>query len=594
MLQGHSIQPSGLLRSEVCDYQFLHGNLIFIHRKDLFVDRGPNSLILRHLTNEVLTLKTNDAANRALDVLRRLSFDADAVRKAYRIQVSDDLMDASPVRDGGPDFPKDLHFFGELISRKHIKIKVEFTPIDTNALVHAQSGGDMRIEFLATTGELLSARLGFSEALTALGVHAPAGITLDEASDFMPPVYFQASRKLNQPARTVSSQEAIALLDAAWLELQQKCSNNHPLCFLVCDDLNVPTTIAGEMNRLARGTPWAGVTHVWRNDLPFDAAQMDRLARQRRGIGIMAICGRVQTQLDRISASDSPSAPGKHDDAADKAMKWLNRISLSNRAPDHALFLFQPTYDPFAAAMYNELLSRTKDTAEIFNCMGSRPLGGGSQGSCYCNGQVLGNTVVVLSLSGSLPLQMDPASWLQQRPERRLVSWEVGDPIEQFAFSFGPHPMAELFNYLGPAGVRFLQQADRVETFNIKSNSPDDWSLAGKPAIEGHEIIKRGKTWGRDFAQQLAAVLLNENDFFGGIHSCIWAPRYAYRFWCGKESATWLVCFDCNEVEINFYAPGNKLTHSAAMDFGDNRDSLLKFTEKAFPDERKLKEQEPH
>jgi hypothetical protein len=47
-------------------------------------------------------------------------------------------------------------------------------------------------------------------------------------------------------------------------------------------------------------------------------------------------------------------------------------------------------------------------------------------------------------------------------------------------------------------------------------------------------------------------------------------------------------------VEINFYAPGNKLTHSAAMDFGDNRDSLLKFTEKAFPDERKLKEQEPH
>ena len=576
MLQGRSIRPSGEVKSTVCDYQFLFGALYGIHRADLFQDKGPDSLILHHLTNEVLTLKTNDAANRALDLLRQLSFDADAIRSAYRIQVTDDIMDASPIRDGGPNFPKDLHFFGELISRKHIKIKVEFTPRDTNALAHSRLVGDMRIDLLATTGELLSARLARPDALAQLGVRAPDRITLEETSDFAPPTYFLASQKLCLPAGNVSRQDATALLDATWHDLQQKLGGCQPHCYLVCDDLDMPEVIAAEMNRLAHETPWAGESHFWRNDLPFDRAQMDRLAREHRGIGIIAICGKIQTQLEFVTSLDAIQIPP------------------TDQMPDHALFLLHPIRIFSFQAIFNELQSRLKGKAEVFDCMGPRPYGGGGEGVGYFNGNILTNAIIVLHISGSLPLRMDPASWLRQRPAQRLISREVTQPISDFAFSFGPHPMQELFNYLGGDGIRFLQEAERVETFRIKSDLYDDLSKTnklGKPDIEGFQIISRGKTQGRDFARQLASSLLNENDAFGGIHGCIWAPSHAFRLWHGKESATMLICFDCNEVEIKFYNATGKQIHVTTLDFGENRNAWLQLTQKAFPSDSELKKQ---
>ena len=602
MLQGKSIQPSGYVKSAVCNYEFRLGALSAIQRADLFEDKGPDSLILHHLTNEVLTLKTNDAANRALDLLRQLSFDADAIHKAYRIQVTDDLMEAYPVRDGGSNFPKELHFFGELISRRHIKIKVEFTPIDTNALAHSRQSGDMRIEFLATTGELLAARFAYPDALAKLGIRAPDRITLEETSDFAPPTYFLASQKLGLPAGNISSNDASALLDATWRELQQKLGGHQPHCYLICDDMNTPEVIAPEMNRLVQGTPWAGVSHYWRNDLPFDPVQMDRLARVQRGIGILAICGKIQTQLESVSGLDAIPIPGNDKQGQElsarqreqflpKTEQLLKEMPLSNNVSDHALFLFQPNGDYSARVVFGELLSRLKGKAEVFDCMGPRPYGGGGEGADYFNGNVLTNSMIVLGISGSLPLRMDPASWLRQRPTQRPISWEVTQPIGDFAFSFGPHPMQELFNYLGRDGTRFLQEAERVETFRIKSNSPDDWSVAGKPDIEGHQIVTRGKTWGRDFAQQLASSLLNEKDVFGGISGCIWAPRHAFRLWRGKESAIMLICFDCNEVEIRFYDAAGKQIHATTLDFGENRNALLQLTQKAFPSDSELKMQ---
>jgi hypothetical protein len=113
--------------------------------------------------------------------------------------------------------------------------------------------------------------------------------------------------------------------------------------------------------------------------------------------------------------------------------------------------------------------------------MGSRPDGGGGEGVGYFNGNILTNAVIALHISGSLPLRMDPASWLRQRPAQRLISWEVTQPIDDFAFSFGPHPMQALFNYLGPDGIRFLQEAERVETSRIKSDLYDDLSKTNKP-----------------------------------------------------------------------------------------------------------------
>ena len=604
MLQGRSVQPAGMVKGTVCAYDFLFGGLDSINRTDLREDKGPDSLILPHLTNEVLALKTNDATDRALEVFRCLSYDVDAIRRIYRIEVTDEKMSSYPVRDGGPDFPEDLHFFGELISRKRIKIKVQFTLRDTNALAQSRLVGDMRIDLLATTGELLAARLAVPDALAELWVRGPDCITVEESSDFAPPTYFEASRKPGQPSGNVSNNDATALLDVTWRDLQQKLGGRRPRCYLVCDDLNVPEVIAAEMNRLAHGTPWTGVSYLWRNDLPFDRARMDRLAQTRRGIGLLAICGKIQTQLATVpdletvpvSAAAQPApgpAAGTLEQFRPQREKLLAQLPLSDAMPDHTLFLFMPDKNQAAWAFFNELFMGLKGKAEVFDCMGRRSFesGGGAKGVCYINGRVVTNTLVVLCLSGSLPLRMDPASLMRQRPAQRLVSWEITRPIENFARSFGPHPMQELFDYLGPDGVRFLQEAERVEAYRVVSNSFDDWSVAGKPEIEGHEILSQGKTQGRDFARQLAATLLNENNGFGGFHSCIWAPRQIFRLWHGKESANMLICFECNEVWIKFYNAAGKCSHETILDLGENRDAWLELSQKIFPSDADLKQQ---
>src|SRR5437763_1484127 len=55
-LEGQSVHPSGRVQSSCCEYEFRNGLLHRLRRLDLFVDKGPDSLIIRHLTNEVLTL----------------------------------------------------------------------------------------------------------------------------------------------------------------------------------------------------------------------------------------------------------------------------------------------------------------------------------------------------------------------------------------------------------------------------------------------------------------------------------------------------------------------------------------------------------
>src|SRR6059058_4836724 len=56
VLDGQAVKPAGKVTFSACAYEFRDGLLERIARKDLFEDKGPASLILQHLTNEVLTL----------------------------------------------------------------------------------------------------------------------------------------------------------------------------------------------------------------------------------------------------------------------------------------------------------------------------------------------------------------------------------------------------------------------------------------------------------------------------------------------------------------------------------------------------------
>ena len=594
-LEGQSTHAGGRVRATVCEYWFRNGALHEIRRANLFQDKGPQSLILHHLTNQVLTLTTTQAPARALSLLRCLSYDAAAIQSEYRITVRDDLMDAYPIRNGGANFPKDLHFYGELISRKKIRIYVDFTTRNPAALTNRWEPGNIQIEFLATTGELLKARLPDPDALASLAIRSPERLPAIEAADFTPPVFLTTSRRIAIPLATITSSNAVALLHQTWDDLHQKVGPNPVQCYLVCDNLNQPEAIAREFAKLARKTPWAGASHFWSNDLPFDRAMMEQLSHDRRGIAVLAICSKVQTQLEAITGLTDIPVPRNGDKdsearfAKDRAQilprvaELLRRIMPPASAPDTALFTIQASPNFASRVAAGEIESPTRAWAQVFDASGARPYNTVGDGVTYYNGAVTTNTLVVLRLSGSLPLRLDPASLLRRLPERRLISGEVSTPVTSLAYSFGPHPMQELFSLLGPDLIALLHQADKVEPFRIKPSMFGEQSTPGRPNIEGHEIIARGKPLGPDFAKQLADAILNDKNVLGVVAGCDFMPRDAFRLWHGKASVILLICFECHEIHLKYYDTAGKLVREAGFYLGDNSDALARLAKQAIP-----------
>ena len=434
------------------------------------------------------------------------------------------------------------------------------------------------------------------DTLAALGIRAPERVAAIETPDFTPPVFFAASRKLTVPPATISTNDALALLAQAWTELQQKLGPNHAQCYLLSDNLNLPETIAHEFAKLARKTPWAGVCHFWRNDLPFDRAMMDQLSHDRRGLGLLAICGKVQTQFDVIRDLADIPIPSNGDKASmarfakdrERLIPRRYRIAQADNSGSlHAGYcpIHAPSQPQLCLARCFRESSSLPPTPgrRCFDASGARPYNSIGDGVTYYNGAALTNSLVVLRLSGSLPLRMDPASLLRRMPERRLISGEVSTPITDLAYSFGPHPMQELFGILGPDLIALLQQADRVEPFRIKPNIYGEQSVPGRPNIEGHEIIAHGKPLGPDFAKQLAAAILNDKNVLGVGANCDFMPRDAFRVWHGKAFAILLICFECHEIHIKYYDTTGKAVREAGFYLGANSDALARLVKQAMP-----------
>jgi len=578
VLLGKSTQPFGNIGFNVCEYRFFYGAIEEITRRDLFQDRGPDSLILRHLTNEVLTLNLAEAPARALAVLRCAGLDSKAIKKAYKISVRDDLMDAHPISDAGPNFPQDLHFFGELISRKKIRIIVDLQPAHPKFLAGSRFDGHMSVEFLATTGEVLKIRFTSPDVLTLLGVSGPPRLTISGASDFTPVFYFSASNKLAQITNSSESGPA-ALLDATWRDLEQKLGSRKPVCYLVADNLNAPQAVAREMNKLARGIPWAGVSHVWNSDLPFEKSRVKRLGRDGQGIELLAICGNVEVQLNRISNQTL-------DDL-------ISRLRFPAGAPDHAIFLLQPGDNRPSNEFVDQLKARLHGKAKVFGDARERPMATFGFGYSYFDGQVCTNTSVAMTLSGFLPLDMDTASLIRHTPQQHIVGWEVYGPLREFSQTFESNPLQKLVDRLGVDAVRLLQQADRVEVFRLTGQVFEKPSITNGQSIDEWVLKQTGKTQGREFARELATAILNETNSFAGaganIKGCLWTPGIAFRTWHAKESATVVVCFDCNSLLIEYRDAEGKDHGRISMDFDMNRETFARLAQRAFPSDETFK-----
>ncbi len=178
---------------------------------------------------------------------------------------------------------------------------------------------------------------------------------------------------------------------------------------------------------------------------------------------------------------------------------------------------------------------------------------------------------------------------LRSPTEIRLVSGAVLVPLRELAFSFGPHPLEDVVSVLGERGIEILRNAERVEIFRIKSNTPEDWSTPGRPAIEGYEILAQTEQ-GREFATKVSGALLNERNQFGFGKACGFSPGVAFRIWKGKESAVLIVCFQCNDLRLSFYDSSGREIKRTGFDFVLNRSLLLALARRAFPSDSVLSE----
>jgi len=212
--------------------------------------------------------------------------------------------------------------------------------------------------------------------------------------------------------------------------------------------------------------------------------------------------------------------------------------------------------------------------------------------------------MVILSMSGSLPLQQDVSHLMALRlagftnspnfdPERlrllqargptRIISGEAINPVRHLAYAFGPHPLEDLVAFFGVEAIKMLQESEKLEVFEIKSGRFGASPTAGGSLIEGYEVIAQGKTLGRESAHEFASALLTEKNGIRAMSSCEWQPVVVFRAGKNKEQAALTVCFQCNESVFTFYdASGKRIRQTHPFSFA-GRQELLRLARQALP-----------
>jgi len=306
---------------------------------------------------------------------------------------------------------------------------------------------------------------------------------------------------------------------------------------------------------------------------------MKRLAQDGQGIELLAICGNIEVQLNQISNQTL-------DD-------FMSHLRFPVGLPDHAVFLLQPGDNRPSNEFIDQLKARLRGKAKVFGDAREQPMATFGLGYCYFDGQVCTNTSIAMTLSGFLPLQMDAVSLMRHTPEQHIIGWEVYGPLEQFGKSFEPNPLQKLVDRLGIGTVRFLQQADRVDVFRLTGQAFEKPSSTNGQSIDEWVLKQTGKTQGRKFARELANAILNETNSFAGagavIKGCLWTPSIAFRTWHAKESATIVVCFECNSLLIEYRDAEGKNHGRISMDFDMNRDTFAQLAQLAFPSDEAFK-----
>jgi hypothetical protein len=170
--------------------------------------------------------------------------------------------------------------------------------------------------------------------------------------------------------------------------------------------------------------------------------------------------------------------------------------------------------------------------------------------------------------------------------------------VQPAAERAAPAPSAVIRKFFGAGVIQIVRHPTRVEAFRIKWTDHQD--LHGRVAVDrigGLRIVGESRPVADADAVRVGDLLLSQSTYNKDfpvhmershgtwiVKNCAFGPVVAIRFWKGESSATILLCFQCDDLEVVTASNGRERKGSIAW-FSGGRSELLRTVRKLFPDD---------
>ncbi|MDB6053293.1 MAG: hypothetical protein JWN25_816 [Verrucomicrobiales bacterium] len=514
---GRDINPTGNIITPTHEFHFVRGVLTLVRRRGLDEKLDLNDPILAHYTNHTIALSSEAAKARTLQFLTKEGFDTAAMEKFYMPGVSEETLSSYPKPNIRiQQFPSEIVSAGELVSVQKAKVTVDFKRKTDTPRFYP---GEIQCEFFATTGELRELRMLGREQLEKLGLCKVTRLDVEQGSEEIGPA-FSSFTKIVEPEQV---RELDSVFRSAWLELSKNLAGRKANCILFTENLGQGETLARFVQELSPSTTSVGFSIPWQNDLPFSAEKTAHASRGRRGFQLVAVLGASKVELKQ-------EVPKSFD--ASKNYLIFNLQSSTNMS-----------------ARLAELENSTEGYIHVARNL--HPVFGGAAATVYLNGKKQTDTTSLLALSGIFPLEPLTGSAAVNHRAGQAVSLKFDHALDSLAQQFQGNPLSRIFNECGPEMVEALLAADRVEVYRIKANTLRETSVAGRPSLDGHEIVATSYL-DKDVATQVASAALDERNRAEPLGDCLTGATVGFRVFFGKKSTGLLFSPSCNAIDFVF------------------------------------------
>lgn len=135
---------------------------------------------------------------------------------------------------------------------------------------------------------------------------------------------------------------------------------------------------------------------------------------------------------------------------------------------------------------------------------------------------------------------------------------------------------------VGAYGWRQIESAKSVEVYRIEP----DVTKADTKTICGRKVISQGKDQGEEFTGRLRRALIEGQETPSGKEKeCKFQPGVVFRFANGPDHADLILCFQCDELQIESMDPKSPEVARASRYFDSWRAALVRLAQEALPED---------